>query len=104
MKSFLVLRQKQNSGWAEQSVRKGIEHANDRNYMLAMKCYQCALELDPENADAYVAIGAAQVRQSPTLFWKESFCEGATREEAPKGQKVRACSEGLSVTQAPRLQ
>ena len=62
--TYLALRQRQNVWWAEESVRKGVSHAADRNYMMALKCYQSALQLDERNADAWVAMGAAQANTS----------------------------------------
>jgi hypothetical protein len=43
--SYLQLRRAQNAAWAQDSVRKGVQHASDRNYALAIKCYQSAISL-----------------------------------------------------------
>lgn len=59
MRGYMELRRLQNTSWAQDSVRKGVQHASDRNYALAIKCYQNAINLDPKNADAHVALGAA---------------------------------------------
>ncbi|MGB1592427.1 MAG: tetratricopeptide repeat protein, partial [Promethearchaeia archaeon] len=40
-------------------MRKGVQHASDRNYALAIKSYRSAIHLDAQNADAHVALGAA---------------------------------------------
>eukprot|EP00960_Hanusia_phi_P049732 759734-Hanusia_phi.AAC.1 len=71
--SYSELRKKQNVSWANDSVRKGIHHAADRNYVMAIKCYQNALELDNENADAYVALGAAYANTSKSHEAIEAF-------------------------------
>ncbi|EKX31053.1 hypothetical protein GUITHDRAFT_46611, partial [Guillardia theta CCMP2712] len=71
--SYSELRKKQNVSWANESVRKGIHHAADRNYVMAIKCYQNALELDSENADAYVALGAAYANTSKSHEAIEAF-------------------------------
>ena len=42
---YLQLRRMQNSAWASDSVRKGVQHASDRNYPMAIKCYQSAIQL-----------------------------------------------------------
>jgi len=34
-RGYLELRRVQNSAWAQASVRKGVQHASDRNYALA---------------------------------------------------------------------
>ena len=58
-RGYLELRQLQNAAWAQDEVRKGVQHASDRNYALAIKSYRSAIHLDAQNADAHVALGAA---------------------------------------------
>ena len=44
-RGYLELRRAQNAAWAQDSVRKGVQHASDRNYALAIKCYLTAINL-----------------------------------------------------------
>ena len=45
--------------WSREAIVRGAGHARAGNYVTALKCYEQALEMDPSNADAYVALGAA---------------------------------------------
>eukprot|EP00727_Mastigamoeba_balamuthi_P000847 m51a1_g1076 hypothetical protein (418) ;mRNA; f:5926-7646 len=58
-----VLHAKQNRKWAQETVVKGVELAKKGDYQKAMVCYKQAIEVDPQNADAYVARGAAYANQ-----------------------------------------
>ena len=51
------------ASWAEESVRRGVDFAKRGDYTTAIKCYEHALELDPRNAVAFVAKGAALANQ-----------------------------------------
>ncbi len=51
------------ASWAEESVRRGVDFAKRGDYTTAIKCYEQALELDPRNAVAFVAKGAALANQ-----------------------------------------
>ncbi|GLI68880.1 hypothetical protein VaNZ11_013427 [Volvox africanus] len=52
-----------NSRWALEAVKQGVAAAKQGNYADAHKAYTRALELDPGNAEAYVARGAAHANQ-----------------------------------------
>ncbi|GFR41162.1 hypothetical protein Agub_g1827, partial [Astrephomene gubernaculifera] len=58
-----LLRGHINARWALEAVKQGVAAAKQGNYTEAHKCYSRALELDPGNAEAYVARGAAHANQ-----------------------------------------
>jgi len=59
-----ALRDYQNRSWSAESVAKGVAFAREDDYVKAMKCYDQALEVDPNCHDAYVARGAAYANQA----------------------------------------
>jgi hypothetical protein len=61
--SFKSLRFAQNQAWAKESVVKGISLAKKANYDSAMKCYNHALDIEPNFVQAFVARGACYVLQ-----------------------------------------
>lgn len=45
--------------WSTEALERGVQHARNGDLDAAMPLYQQALQLDPSNADAMVAQGAA---------------------------------------------
>lgn len=66
-RGYLELRRMQNSAWASDSVRKGVQHASDRNYPMAIKCYQSAIQLVfPPAALPFVLVLAGESSKART--------------------------------------
>ncbi|KYR02386.1 hypothetical protein DLAC_01225 [Tieghemostelium lacteum] len=57
--NYKKLRDYQNYEWAQESVIEGIRKAKNGKFEEAIKIYIDALDVDPRNRDAYVALGAA---------------------------------------------
>ncbi|KAK9831884.1 hypothetical protein WJX81_005543 [Elliptochloris bilobata] len=51
------------AAWSREAVSRGVAAAKKADYALAHRCYERALDLDPRNADAWVARGAAFANQ-----------------------------------------
>lgn len=47
----------------QKAVSQGVEHAKSGNYDAAQESYKQAMELCPQNHDAFVASGAAHANQ-----------------------------------------
>ncbi len=61
---YRALRHEQNQKWAEESVSRGVVLARAAQYDNAIRCYQHALDIEPKFAHAYVAMGAAYIKQN----------------------------------------
>jgi hypothetical protein len=91
-RGYLELRGAQNAAWAQDSVRKGVQHASDRNYALAIKCYQSAINLVRSFKPRQCAVGVrcfAAVSAPPPLSrrraWAFRVRDGGTTSVCGRG-------------------
>jgi len=56
------IKEEQNRNWAIQMIKEGITLSKQGKDSQALECYNQAIEVDPNNVDAFVALGALQCK------------------------------------------
>ena len=51
-------------GWAREATKSGVKEAKRGRFMIALKAFDRAIELDPKHVDAYVARGAVLAKNT----------------------------------------